>query len=136
MSNFGKGGCLNKLNDKHELFIQTWLANGRNGTRAYLAAYPDSTESGAAICASRLLKDPLVKARINELVKARYEELNITAEHIAQELAEMAFAAKGDEHYTAQIKTKALDLLQKQLGLQSKNLSVESNASIQIVEDL
>jgi phage terminase small subunit len=130
------GHNLLRLNDNHELFIKEWLANGRNGVQAYMKAYPNANYNTANRNASDLLKDPLVRARIDELTKARYDELNITADHIAQELAEMAFAAKGDEDFSAQIKLKALDLLQKQLGLQSKNVNVESTAAVQIVEDL
>jgi phage terminase small subunit len=127
---------LKSLNNKHELFIKEWLANGRNATQAYLSVYPNVTRESAGTNGADLLKDPLVKARIEELTKARYEELNITADHIAQELAEMAFAAKGDPDFSAQIKIKALDLLQKQLGLQTKNMNVESTSAVQIIEDI
>ena len=125
------------MNAAQEMFAREYLANGRNAKAAYMKAYPNSSEENARKCGWELLKKPAVNKFIQEETKARYEALDITAEHIAQELAEMAFAMKGDEDYTAQIKLKAMDLLQKQLGLQNKNVSVNAdvNAGIQFVED-
>ena len=45
----------------------------------------------------------------------------------------MAFAEKGDEDYTANIKLKALDLLQKQLGLQTQKVEADISTDINIV---
>ena len=42
----------------------------------------------------------------------------------------MAFAAKGDADYSASIKIKALDLLQKQLGLQTQKVEADVNTDI------
>jgi hypothetical protein len=46
------------------------------------------------------------------------------------ELAEMAVAEKGDEDYSASIKLKALDLLQKQLGLQQQKIDAKVDKTV------
>lgn len=48
----------------------------------------------------------------------------------------MAFAEKGDEDYPANIKVRALDLLQKQLGLQSQKIEANVNQETTIVVDI
>lgn len=119
-------------------FADEYLANGYKAIPAYKVAYPGCADSTAKSCAWKVLKYPEVKAYIDERRHQIYESLAIDAEHIASELADMAFAAKGDEEYSAQVKLKALDLLQKQLGLQTKNQNINAdvNAAVQIVEDL
>jgi len=47
----------------------------------------------------------------------------------------MAFAPKGDEHYTAQIKIQALNTLSKNLGLQTQKVEAKDVIEVSIVED-
>lgn len=68
------------------------------------------------------MKQPEVITRIDELIHEKYLALHITADRLAEKLAEMAFAAKDDEVYTPQIALKAIDQLQKQLGLQKQKI--------------
>lgn len=49
-----------------------------------------------------------------------------------EELTTIAFAAKGDKDYNANAKLKALDLLQKQLGLQTQKIQADVNTDIVI----
>lgn len=124
-----------------EEFVRQYLSNGRNASAAYRAVFnPPADMNPHSLCtkASRFKNQPEVQEMIQKLTEERYRELDITAEHIAQELAEMAFALKGDEDYTAQVKLKALDLLQKQLGLQTKNVKAEAevSAAVTFVDDL
>ena len=53
-------------------------------------------------------------------------------------LMTMAMAEKDDQYYTPAIQTKALDLLQKQLGLQQTKAKIDAdvNAVVQFVEDI
>ena len=53
----------------------------------------------------------------------------ITPERIANKLAEIAFAEKGDKEYDSKAQLKALDLLQKQMSLQNQNI----NANVETV---
>lgn len=79
----------------------------------------------------KLLKQESVKEYIKEIQKDRFEALNISADRIAEKLSDIAFAEKGDETYNTQAQLKALDLLQKQLGLQTQK--VDANVSTDIV---
>lgn len=128
--------CFDDLNIVDKTFIMTYLTNGHNATEAYELTHPNSSYQSAGANASRTKK--ALQRFIDEKVQERYDELNITADHIIQQLAEMAFAAKEDEIYNAQVKLKALDLMQKQLGLQTKNVKAEAevSAAVTFVDDL
>lgn len=119
------------LTGKQREFVHQYLSNGYNATKAYYEAY-DTDMVNANKNGSSLLKNPAVKAEIKRLQADRYEAMDITAEHIAQELADMAFAQKGDKEYSANVKLKALDLLQKQLGLQRQKVEADVNTEINI----
>ena len=120
------------LNKKQKDFIANYLTNGYNATQAYISAYGSSHEV-ATKNAYKVFNNPEVKAEINERQAQIYASLNINAERIAIELAEMAFAVKGDEDYCATVKLKALDLLQKQLGLQHQKIEADVHTDINIV---
>lgn len=123
------------LNKRQEEFINQYLANGYNATQAYLAAYECSYET-AQSSAYRVFNHPEVNAEIKRRQQEHYAMLNISAERIAEELAAMAFAAKGDKDYSGSVKLKALDLLQKQLGLQTQRVEADINTDINItIED-
>ena len=110
-------------------FCENYLANGYKVVQAYFDAYPNADKNNKKpsypYC---LLKEPEIKEYLDKRRHEIYESLNIDAERIAQELSEMAFAAKGDETYSANVKLKALELLQKQFGLQ--NQKIESRQEI------
>lgn len=135
-----KGGykptCFNELNEKDKIFILTYLGNGFNASNAYQVTHPNlnynSSSSGNA-SATRKRLQPF----IDEKLKERFEELQINADHVLMELAAMGFAEKGDEDYPAAIKIKALDLMQKQLGLQTKNQNINADVTgaVTIIDD-
>lgn len=114
-----------------EEFIKSY-----NATQAYLAAYPNTTYDTANSAGPKYLKNPAIKAYLDKLEKEEFEAKRINAEHIASELAKMAFGeiSKGNSQGG---KIKALELLQKQLGLQTANIKadVDNNINITIDED-
>lgn len=121
----------NSLTAKEQAFCEEYIKNGHNATQAYLTSY------GGAITTAhntgfRVLRRPQVKAYIDKLEKEAYEAAHITAEAIALKLAEMGFAAKDDNYYTPNVQLKALDLMQKQLGLQQQKVSADVNAETTI----
>ena len=61
-----------------------------------------------------------------------YHNVSVDAEMVMSKLAEIAFSEKGDSDYTTKDKLKALDLLQKQLGLQKQKLEADVNTDIVI----
>lgn len=120
-----------KLTKKEQAFCEEYIANGYNATQAYLTAY-GCAYSTAHKGAYLLLRKPHLKQYINELQKQAFEAACINAERVAMRLGEIAFADKKDEYYTVTAQLKALDLLQKQLGLQKQKLEAEINTDINI----
>ena len=119
MGRCAKGDLTPKMRAFCEEYVKDY-----NGTQAYLRAYGGEYTT-ANNRSSQMLKDTRIRDYIKELQKEGFEIACINAERIAIELAEMAFAEKGDEDYSATIKLKALDLLQKQLGLQQSKLDAK-----------
>lgn len=124
-----KDGTLTK---KEKAFCEEFVANGGNASRAYFAAY-DTTMENARKAYCKVFRKPEVKAYIKALQQVEFEAACITAERVGLKLADIAFAAKDDEHYNATAQLKALDLLQKQLGLQTQKLEADVKTDINIV---
>ncbi len=101
-----------------------------NATQAYLRASPDANYDTAKSKGCNILKMPLAQDYLTVLEQELYKEKRINAEHIANELADIAFAdPTGAEGLTYQIKMKALELLQKQLGLQQQSIKANVNTN-------
>lgn len=118
---------------KHEAFALEYVSNGYNQVKAYMTVYPNCTVDSAKRSSRNLMKDPEIKARIDELIKEKYDALHINAERIAEKLGEMAFADKEDEIYGPSVALKALDMLQKQLGLQKQQIKAEVDTKTIVV---
>lgn len=123
----------NELPEVDRIFIQTFVANGFNVREAYALTHPNVADSSAN---AWKYKKRLQK-HIDDYLKSRYDELNICADHVLLQLADIAFSAKEDEIYNTAAKLKALDLMQKQMGLQSKttNLNAEVTGAVTIIDD-
>lgn len=124
-----KDGTLTK---KEKAFCEEFVANGGNASRAYFAAY-DTTIENARREYCKVFRKPEVKEYIKALQKAAFDAACITAERVGLKLSEIAFSAKDDEFYNASSQLKALDLLQKQLGLQTQRLEADVKTDINIV---
>ena len=123
-----KDGTLTK---KEKAFCEEYVANGGNASRAYFAAYDTSIENARkAYC--KVFRKPEVKEYIKQLQKQAFDNACINAERVALRLADIAFAEKGDEVYNTTAQLKALDLLQKQLGLQRQHIEADVNTDINI----
>ena len=119
------------LTAKEKAFCEEYVANGGNASRAYFHAYDTSSMENARKAYCKVFRKPEVKAYIAELQKEAFEAACINAERVALKLGEIAFADKEDEVYVVSAQLKALDLLQKQLGLQHQK--IEANVSTDIV---
>jgi phage terminase small subunit len=120
------------LTKKEMAFCEYYVFHSESATQAYLKAY-GCEYSTANTSGWKLLHKPHIKEYINELQKQAYDAACITAEKVALKLSEIAFAAKGDEDYPATAQLKALDLLQKQLGLQTQKVEADVKTDINIV---
>lgn len=121
------------LTAKQKRFCEIYVGNGYNGTQAYMSAYPDASYETANVESAKLKKKQPIRDYIHELEKDVYEELGINAERIARELASMAYAPiESDGLVKPSDKARALDLLQKQLGLQTQKVQASTEQSIKI----
>lgn len=118
------------LNSQSKAFCEEYVANGYKAVEAYMIAYPNSSRESAYRSSSKVLLKPEIKQYIKDIQRERFEALNISAERIAEKLAEIAFADKKDTDYTATSQLKALDLLQKQLGLQSQKMELNGKQDV------
>ena len=98
-----------------------------NGARAYMRACPHVDYETAKVTACHIMKKPEAHEYLDQLEKEKFKELRINAEHIATELAKIAFM---DDEATKKDKMKAMELLQKQLGLQQQNIKADVNNDI------
>ena len=121
----------NGLTKKEKAFCEEYVINGGSATKAYLAAY-DCAPSTANTCGWKVLKREGVKEYIAQLQKEAFAAACISAERVALKLADIAFAEKEDEKYNVSAQLKALELLQKQLGVQYQNISADVKQDIVI----
>lgn len=109
-------------------FLEEYIKD-YNGTRAYMRACPNVDYENAKAIAYQILKKPEAHAYLDQLEKEKFQELRINAEHIATELAKIAFM---DDTASQKDKMKAMELLQKQLGLQSQKIQADVSTNINI----
>lgn len=123
------------LTKKEKSFCEEYVNNGCNASRAYQTVYGCSIEDARRrYC--KTFRKPEIKEYILALQKEAFEFACINAERVALRLADIAFAEKQDEFYTVAAQLKALDLLQKQLGLQKQKIEADVNTDINItIED-
>ena len=116
---------------KELAFCEEYVRNGGNASRAYEFAYECSIEDARKrYC--KTFRKPEIKDYIMKLQKAAFDAACITAERVALRLSDIAFAEKGDEIYNVSSQLKALDLLQKQLGLQKQKVEADMHSNINI----
>lgn len=120
-----------ELTRKEKNFCEEYVRNGGNASRAYFYAY-DTTIENARKEYCKVKRKPRVQEYIAALQKAEFEAACINAERIGLKLAEIAFAEKGDTDYNATAQLKALDLLQRQLGLQTQKVEADVKTDINI----
>ena len=126
------------LNDNQKACVDYYLSHlPYNQTAAYNAIFPSQGRSAHTLqtAASKFFHNPRVMKYKEERLNELYEEANINAQTIALRLGSIAFD-EDKENLSSSL--KAIDLLQKQLGLQSKSVNIDAdvNAAVQIVEDV
>lgn len=117
------------LTNKNKLFIEEYVANGyKDQAECYQRIYPDASWSTCLTNSSKVLARPEAKQYMRDYQHERFEKLNINADRIAEELAKSAFGEVSEESsYKYSDKLKALDLLQKQLGLQTTKQEIKAD---------
>ena len=72
-----------------------YVRNNFHGTKAYMKAYPESSEASARSSAPDLLAKPSIQKKISALRVARWKRLDISADKTVQEIANQAFGHIG-----------------------------------------
>ncbi len=75
---------------RRELFVRAYIANGHNAAEAWIAA--GGSANGAKQNAYRVLKEPAVQEMLKGVLKKQLLQADITAERTMLELARIAFA--------------------------------------------
>lgn len=120
-----------KLTRKEQAFCEEYVANGCKASTAYATVYGCSYQDARKrYC--KTFRKPEVKQYIADLQREAFEAAGINAERVALKLADIAFADKEDEIYITTHQLKALDLLQKQLGLQHQKVEADLHTDIVI----
>lgn len=119
------------LTKKEKAFCEEYINNGCRASTAYATVYGCSYEDASRrYC--KTFRKPEIKDYIAALQKEAFEFACINAERVALKLSDIAFADKEDEIYGVSAQLKALDLLQKQLGLQKAHLEADLHTDINI----
>lgn len=118
------------MTEKQQLFAETYLANGFNALEAYYTVFGEQEEptKNKPSYPYKLLKNKSVAEYIEKRRAEIYESLNIDATRVMQEIADIAFEPKTEKNIAS--KLKALDLLSKNLSLQTQK--VESKEVIEV----
>lgn len=75
-----------------ELFVQAYLGNGLNATKAYLAAHPRAKSATAEVEGSRTLGKPKVSARVSYLANARAKKFEVDGDDLLRHAKAVALA--------------------------------------------
>lgn len=105
-----------------KVFVEEYLSNGFVAAQAYRVAYPNSNSVNNSY---RVIKRDRVKNEIQRRLNEEFGDAEFFTAKILGKLHNIAFADKTDEYYSATSQLKAIELLQKQLGLQIKNIKNE-----------
>ena len=72
-------------------FLDAYILNGENGTRAYMEAWETDVYGTAATEAYRLLKKPHIRKALDERRAAISERFQLTTDRVIREIARMAY---------------------------------------------
>ena len=120
------------LTPKQKAFVERYVGNGYNAVVAYHFAFKNTTPYPSY--PYRLLKEPEVLKAITERKREIYDSLGIDAMRVNGEIATIAFASVDDKNTTAN-KLKALELLSKNLALQTQKVESKDVVEVCLVED-
>lgn len=120
------------MTEKQKLFAESYLANGFNARDAYYSTFGDNGNKQPSYPYT-LLKNKEISAYIEKRRAEIYESLNIDATRVMQEIADIAFEPRNDKNVAS--KLKALELLSKNLSLQTQKVESKDIIEVSLVED-
>lgn len=120
------------MTEKQKLFAENYLANGFNARDAYYSSFGSNANKSPSYPYT-LLKNDEIAAYIKSRREEIYNSLNIDATRVMQEIADIAFEPRNDKNVAA--KLKALELLSKNLSLQTQKIESKDVIEVSLVED-
>jgi phage terminase small subunit len=114
---------LEKLNDKHNVFIDEYIKGG-GAYKAYLKAYPTSKTSTARSSAAILMSRPIIQQEIAKRKEELRERANIKKEDIVNKLLELIERCESDDDRHHII--KAYDMINKMTGTYQEKIDITS----------
>ena len=120
------------MTQKQKFFAENYLANGFNARDAYYSAFGENGNKQPSYPYT-LLKNKEISDYIQKRREETYESLNIDATRVMQEIADIAFEPRNDKNVAS--KLKALELLSKNLSLQTQKIESKDIIEVSLVED-
>lgn len=120
------------MTEKQKLFAENYLANGFNAREAYYSAFGENGNKQPSYPYT-LLKNKEIAEYIQKRRMEIYESLNIDATRVMSEIADIAFEPRNEKNVAA--KLKALELLSKNLSLQTVKTENKDVIEVTLVED-
>ena len=120
------------MTEKQKLFAENYLANGFNAREAYYSAFGENGNKQPSY-PSTLLKNKEISGYIQKRREEIYDSLNIDATRVMQEIADIAFEPRNEKNIAS--KLKALELLSKNLSLQTQKIESKDIIEVSLVED-
>ena len=120
------------MTEKQKLFAENYLANGFNARDAYYSAFGENGNKQPSYPYT-LLKNKDIADYIQKRREEIYESLNIDATRVMQEIADIAFEPRNEKNVAS--KLKALELLSKNLSLQTQKVESKDIIEVSLVED-
>ena len=120
------------MTQKQKFFAENYLANGFNARDAYYSAFGENGNKQPSYPYT-LLKNKEISDYIQKRREEIYESLNIDATRVMQEIADIAFEPRNDKNVAS--KLKALELLSKNLSLQTQKIESKDIIEVSLVED-
>lgn len=120
------------MTEKQKLFAENYLANGFNAREAYYSAFGENGNKQPSYPYT-LLKNKEISGYIQRRREEIYDSLNIDATRVMQEIADIAFEPRNEKNVAS--KLKALELLSKNLSLQTQKIESKDIIEVSLVED-
>ena len=120
------------MTEKQKLFAEHYLANGFNAREAYYSAFGENGNKQPSYPYT-LLKNKEISDYIQKRREEIYDSLNIDATRVMQEIADLAFEPRNEKNVAS--KLKALELLSKNLSLQTQKIESKDIIEVSLVED-
>ena len=120
------------MTEKQKLFAENYLANGFNAREAYYSAFGENGNKQPSYPYT-LLKNKEISDYIQKRREEIYDSLNIDATRVLQEIADIAFEPRNEKNIAS--KLKALELLSKNLSLQTQKIESKDIIEVSLVED-